>query len=349
MIKTVVGVRNVVQLFGSNPEHFSWVVSSGVLDGFDEININMGCPAPKITKEGSGCTLMRNLALAKKIITATAKAIKQRNAIRGKCRAKHFAGDCSQQKNCANPSNPLTTQAPTPPQAPANLSTPTIPTPPQAPANPQSLSVKMRLGWNKNIAVHFAKLCEECGADRIILHGRFGTDGYSGVADWNAIAEVVNAVKIPVIANGDVKDGDSVKKCLETTRAAGVMIGRGLLGYPWRVKINGETPPAEKRQIGVGDRSNGVGNGQIVTNGGAGSNEVVKNTYETGETPPAEDIKKIIARHIDLFTADKQPFPEFKKHALYYCNSLRVGKEIKRLVAVAPDMPEIKRLLGIDK
>jgi tRNA-dihydrouridine synthase len=82
------------------------------------------------------------------------------------------------------------------------------------------------------------------------------------------------------------------------------MIGRGLLGRPWHISPN-------------------------------------------GETPANDEIKKIIARHIELFVADNQPFPEFKKHALYYCNSLKVGKEVKRLVAVAEDMSAVKYLLGI--
>jgi hypothetical protein len=96
MIKTVDGVRNVVQLFGCNPEHFSAVVRSGVLNGFDEININMGCPAPKIAKEGAGCSLMRNLALAKKIITETAKAIHP-PAVSGAQSGAHFGAQTDAQ------------------------------------------------------------------------------------------------------------------------------------------------------------------------------------------------------------------------------------------------------------
>jgi tRNA-dihydrouridine synthase B len=251
MIKTVSGVRNTVQLFGTNPEHFAAAVECGILHKFDEININMGCPAPKIAKDGGGCCLMRNLALARKIITASAKAVKKQK-------------------------------------------------------KPQTLSVKFRLGWNKNIAVHFAQMCEECGADRLIVHGRKGVDGYSGAADFNAIAETVRAVTIPVIANGDITDIKTAEKCMEITNAAGVMIGRGLLGHPWHIKL------AEP------------------------------------EPSPAV-IRKIISRHIELFEGENYPFPEFKKHALFYCNALHTGKPVKQSVAVAADMAEIKRLLSIEK
>jgi tRNA-dihydrouridine synthase len=280
MIKTVAGVRNVAQLFGCDSEYFAAAVAGGALAEFDEININMGCPAPKVAKEGGGGTLMRNVTAAKKIITACKKALTE-NA--------DFAANAV--RNDA--------AVPAVPAVPAVFTARR----PNARA-PQKLSVKMRLGWNKNTAVPFARMCEECGADRIIVHGRFGTDGYSGVADWAAVAEVVRAVKIPVIANGDITDIDSAKRCLAVTNADGVMIGRGLLGHPWRIALNGQTP----------------------TDG---------------------EIKRIIARHIELFEAEKYPFPEFKKHALFYCNALKVGKEIKRSVAVTKDMDEIKRLLCI--
>jgi tRNA-dihydrouridine synthase len=84
-------------------------------------------------------------------------------------------------------------------------------------------------------------MCQAAGASRLIVHGRFGTQGYSGKADWNAIAEVVQALKIPVIANGDIKDVEHAKECIKQTGAAGVMIGRTLIGAPWNIstkKIN---------------------------------------------------------------------------------------------------------------
>jgi tRNA-dihydrouridine synthase len=88
----------------------------------------------------------------------------------------------------------------------------------------------MRLGKSAGCDyVAFAKMCESAGAARIIVHGRYGDAGYSGVANWDAIGEIVRAVKIPVIANGDIKCVDDARRCLEITGAAGVMVGRGLL------------------------------------------------------------------------------------------------------------------------
>jgi len=175
--------KTIVQLFGHVPEHFAAVIKSGILDEFEEININMGCPARKIVTNGDGCALMRDdaFSLAKQIIEACVSASKK------------------------------------------------------------PISVKFRLGWDKNTGIAFAEMCESAGAARLIVHGRLGVQGYSGVADWKAIAEIVNAVKIPVIANGDIKNPADAQKCMNITNAAGVMIGRALIGAPWNIsdkKVN---------------------------------------------------------------------------------------------------------------
>jgi len=107
------------------------------------------------------------------------------------------------------------------------------------------VSVKIRLGYSPSerrggseadgVGVEFAKMCEAAGASRIIVHGRYGTQGYSGKADWNAIKEIVHAVKIPVVANGDIRDAKHAAECIRQTGATGVMIGRALIGSPWSI------------------------------------------------------------------------------------------------------------------
>ena len=169
------GMKNVVQLFGHKSEHFKYAIESGFLDGFDEININMGCPANKIIKNNEGVALMHNVDVAREIIETCVKT-------------------CAQ-------------------------IIPGIP-----------VSVKMRLGKKTPFDyIGFAQMCEKAGAGRLIVHGRYGEQGYGGTADWNAIGEIVHAVKIPVIANGDIKNLADAKRCLETTEASGVMVGRALL------------------------------------------------------------------------------------------------------------------------
>ena len=100
------------------------------------------------------------------------------------------------------------------------------------------VTVKIRAGWDhKNInAVEYAKLMESAGVSAIAVHGRTRSDMYSGRANWDIIKEVKEAVKIPVIGNGDIKTPEDAKSMLEYTKCDAIMIGRGLLGNPFLIK-----------------------------------------------------------------------------------------------------------------
>ena len=191
MLKPVVapGVRQVVQLFGREPADFVTVIESGLLKEYDEINLNMGCPAPKIIKNHCGCRLMCDFDAARRLIEMCYAATRKTH---------------------------------------------------------QTLSVKMRLGWDRDVAVAFAQMCVDAGAERLIVHGRLGVDGYRGTADYAAIARVKAAVKVPVIANGDVRDRVSYERCLAATHADGVMLGRALCGAPWKITLDDTVPSYER-------------------------------------------------------------------------------------------------------
>lgn len=104
-------------------------------------------------------------------------------------------------------------------------------------ATPLKVSVKFRKGWDNNSvnAVEFAQMCEESGASYITIHGRTRSDFYSGIADWDAIAEVKNSVKIPVIGNGDITSPIEAQKMLNHTNVDALMVGRATLGNPWLI------------------------------------------------------------------------------------------------------------------
>jgi nifR3 family TIM-barrel protein len=99
------------------------------------------------------------------------------------------------------------------------------------------VTVKMRLGWDDRTinAPELARRAEALGVKAITVHGRTRQQFYKGEADWKAIAAVVDAVGIPVIANGDIGSLDDARRCLAESRAAAVMVGRSAVGRPWLV------------------------------------------------------------------------------------------------------------------
>lgn len=97
------------------------------------------------------------------------------------------------------------------------------------------VTVKIRLGWDdaRKNAAEVARAAESGGADAVFVHGRTRTQFYAGTADYRGIGEVVRAVRVPVIGNGDVRDAESAARLLRESGCAGIMVGRGAVGNPF--------------------------------------------------------------------------------------------------------------------
>jgi len=143
-------------------------------DGIDIIDLNCGCPVPKVVGHGSGSSLLLDLPLMGDII----KTIKETS-------------------------------------------------------NKSMTSVKIRLGFEEKNHIDIAKMVEDSGADFLAVHGRTRAGKFKAPVDYDAIAEIKNAVNIPVIANGDIDSFEKARWVLEHTGSDGVMIGRGAVGAPW--------------------------------------------------------------------------------------------------------------------
>lgn len=181
LLKTAVEDKPLgAQLVGCNPDSMGEAAQIIEELGFDLLDLNLGCPVPKITAPGGGSALLKEPETAEKLFHAAVKNVKN------------------------------------------------IP-----------VTVKMRKGFSDpsgDEAVKIAKMAENAGVSAITVHGRTREQGYSGIADWQAIGKVKRSVKIPVIGNGDIVSGETAEKMLEESGCDGIMIGRGGLGNPWIYK-----------------------------------------------------------------------------------------------------------------
>jgi len=102
-------------------------------------------------------------------------------------------------------------------------------------AVPVPVTAKIRLGWDAQTRNHLvvARILEDSGIAAIAVHGRTREQGYEGQADWQAIAEVREAVQVPILANGDVRTPEDISAIKQATGCQGVLIGRGAMGNPW--------------------------------------------------------------------------------------------------------------------
>ena len=180
------------------------------------------------------------------------------------------------------------------------------------------VSVKIRLGVDAEHinAVEVAKRAESAGVDFIAVHGRTREQFYSGAANWEEIAKVKAAVKIPVIANGDVKDFDSLDKILAVTKADGVMIGRAAQGNPWII------------------------------------NRLLR-YFLTGDKLPPPTVNErasVMLRHLDkivFYKGESIGVREMRAHAAWYTKGLTGGSELRNMFNRADSVQAFKEVIRL--
>lgn len=244
-----------VQIFGSDSNVMAQSVHTVLAFNPEIIDINMGCPAPKIAGNGGGASLMRDPALAESIIRAVVKE------------------------------------------------------------SPVPVTVKIRSGWDENSlnAVEMAKRAEEAGAAAITVHGRTRKQMYAPPVNTDIIAEVKKNVSIPVIANGDITDGQSAALMFEKTNCDLIMVGRGALGAPWVFsQINAY-----------------LEYGRILPD------------------PPVSERMRIMIRHVEKiceYKGESVGIREARKHGAWYAKGLRGAAKYRKELGAVSALDELREI-----
>ena len=244
-----------MQIFGSDPETMGFAAQY-VSKLADIVDINMGCPAPKVVKNGDGSKLLLKLNLIEEILNKVVK----------------------------------------------NSEVP--------------VSIKIRKGWDeKNIvAIDVAKIAQNAGVSCITIHGRTREKFYSGTVDLEIIKKVKQAVKIPVIGNGDIINPKTAKQMLEYTGVDGIMIGRATLGSPWILE-------------------------QIIT--------YLRDGTIIPEPTNEEKLKKIL-KHIELEVEEKGEkvgVKELRKHISWYIKGLKDASKFRVEINKIETVAELEKAL----
>jgi len=253
-----------VQLYGTDPAYVGKATEILCAEyGVHHVDLNFGCPVPKVTRKGGGGALPWKRGLLAEILRSAVAAA-------------------------------------TPYDVPVTM--------------------KTRKGLDDDHLTYLdaGRIAEETGCAAIALHGRTVAQSYSGQADWEAIARLVEHVDIPVLGNGDIWEAGDALQMVEQTGAAGVVVGRGCLGRPWLF-----------RDLAAAFSGDGV-----------------------RTLPTLGEVVAMMRRHAELLSehmGEERGCKEFRKHVSWYLKGFRAGGELRHSLALVDSLATLDELLaGLD-
>jgi nifR3 family TIM-barrel protein len=254
-----------VQLYGVDPVYVGKAVEILCGEyGVQHVDLNFGCPVPKVTRKGGGSALPWKRRLLGDILTSAVAAAE-------------------------------------PYDVPVTL--------------------KTRLGIDDDHLTYLdaGRIAQDSGCAAIALHGRTAAQHYSGRADWDAIAALVQHVDIPVLGNGDIWEAADALRMVEQSGCAGVVVGRGCLGRPWLFR----------------DLADAFA-GRPAT-----------------ALPALGEVAAMMRRHGELLVqlmGEERGCKEFRKHVAWYLKGFRVGGEVRRRLGLVDTLAALDALLdGLDR
>jgi len=261
-----------VQLYGTDPAYVGKATEILCAEyGVDHVDLNFGCPVPKVTRKGGGAALPWKRTLLGEILVAAVQAASRHGV-------------------------PVT--------------------------------MKTRKGIDEDHLTYLdaGRIAQESGVAAIALHGRTAIQGYSGTADWDAIARLVEHVDLPVLGNGDIWEAADAIRMVEQTGAAGVVVGRGCLGRPWLFR---DLAAAFARRL---------------------AGEVAQQPSRSRATlPRLGEVATMMRRHAELLSAhmgEERGCKEFRKHVSWYLKGFPAGGDLRRALALVSSLAELDVLLA---
>jgi nifR3 family TIM-barrel protein len=260
-----------VQLYGTDPAYVGKAAEILCGEyGVAHVDLNFGCPVPKVTRKGGGGALPWKRGLLAEILDAAVRAT-----------------------------------------APYDV----------------PVTMKTRKGLDDDHLTYLdaGRIAQESGCAAIALHGRTVAQAYSGVADWEAIAALVDHVDIPVLGNGDIWEAADAVRMVEQTGVAGVVVGRGCLGRPWLF-----------RDLAAAFTGKAV-------------SMVPEERASRRALPTLGEVREMMRRHAELLAqhlGEERGCKEFRKHVSWYLKGFRAGGTLRHSLALVESLATLDTLLA---